>query len=84
MPSSTLAPPAHPSDIDRGYLKGLRTLKAYFERILHDIRSEEYIERGDEGGITEDEGSALAKTITKSNNNPAISGTEDERGELSV
>jgi hypothetical protein len=39
LPPDAQAPPAHPRDVDRGYLRGLRTLKAYFERILSDIKN---------------------------------------------
>ena len=36
------APPHHPEDIDRGYLRGLRTLKYYFEKIMKDIEAGKY------------------------------------------
>lgn len=40
-------PPHHPDDIDRGYLRGLRSLRMYFQRILNEITQDEYIERGE-------------------------------------
>ncbi|KAE8380850.1 hypothetical protein BDV26DRAFT_114466 [Aspergillus bertholletiae] len=40
-------PPHHPDDIDRGYLRGLRTLRMYFQRILRELTQDEYIERGE-------------------------------------
>ncbi|KAL4889590.1 hypothetical protein BDV59DRAFT_186140 [Aspergillus ambiguus] len=40
-------PPQHPDDIDRGYLRGLRTLRMYFQRILKEVSHDEYIERGE-------------------------------------
>ncbi|KAB8257876.1 hypothetical protein BDV32DRAFT_77487 [Aspergillus pseudonomiae] len=40
-------PPHHPDDIDRGYLRGLRTLRMYFQRILKELTQDEYIERGE-------------------------------------
>ncbi|KAE8349755.1 hypothetical protein BDV28DRAFT_140541 [Aspergillus coremiiformis] len=40
-------PPHHPDDIDRGYLRGLRTLRMYFQRILKEVTQDEYIERGE-------------------------------------
>lgn len=47
MPSSVTCPPHHPDDIDRGYLRGLRTLRMYFQRILKEVGQEEYVERGE-------------------------------------
>ncbi|KAL4920534.1 hypothetical protein BDW62DRAFT_209008 [Aspergillus aurantiobrunneus] len=44
-------PPQHPDDIDRGYLRGLRTLRMYFQRIMKEISEDEYIERGEGEGI---------------------------------
>ncbi|RAK96612.1 inositol polyphosphate kinase KCS1 [Aspergillus ibericus CBS 121593] len=40
-------PPQHPDDIDRGYLRGLRTLKMYFQRILKEVSQDDYVERGE-------------------------------------
>ena len=40
LPPGTTYPPQHPHDVDRGYLRGLKTLKAYFDRILTDIEGE--------------------------------------------
>ena len=40
LPPGTTYPPQHPNDVDRGYLRGLKTLKAYFNRILIDIERE--------------------------------------------
>ncbi|KPI36059.1 Inositol hexakisphosphate kinase 1 [Cyphellophora attinorum] len=68
LPDDTPAPPTHPQEIDRGYLRGLRTLKAYFEQILADIKREDVIEREAEtSGTTADQhdGSAgLSRTLS--------------------
>ncbi|KAE8154938.1 inositol hexakisphosphate kinase [Aspergillus avenaceus] len=40
-------PPHYPDDIDRGYLRGLRSLRMYFQRILKEVSQDEYIERGE-------------------------------------
>lgn len=48
LPPNVPCPPHHPGDIDRGYLRGLRTLRMYFQRILNEINEEEgYVERGE-------------------------------------
>jgi inositol-hexakisphosphate kinase len=46
-------PPSDPSGIDRGYIRGLRTLRSYLQRIWKDIEDEEWVERG--------EGEAMAR-----------------------
>lgn len=79
MPPSASAPPSHPEDIDRGYLRGLKTLKAYFQRILHDIRREEYRERGDDdqSNVFEDSQPALARVLTNGGGATGESGGDE-------
>ncbi|KAH6614979.1 hypothetical protein C7974DRAFT_403027 [Boeremia exigua] len=43
-------PPKEPDDVDRGYLRGLRSLRLYFQRIYRDI-NEEWVERGEGEGM---------------------------------
>ena len=47
LPSNVSCPPHHPDDVDRGYLRGLRTLRMYFQRILKEVNQEDYVERGE-------------------------------------
>jgi hypothetical protein len=47
LPPDTPCPPHHPQDIDRGYLRGLRTLRMYFQRIMREITQDEFVERGE-------------------------------------
>jgi inositol-hexakisphosphate kinase len=50
-------PPAHPDDVDRGYLRGLRSLRMYFLRVWKELGDEEWVERGEgEGMAMEQEG----------------------------
>ncbi|KAJ6102763.1 Major facilitator superfamily domain general substrate transporter [Penicillium sp. IBT 16267x] len=51
LPPDTPCPPHHPNDIDRGYLRGLRTLRMYFQRIMNEVTKDEFIERGEGEGI---------------------------------
>lgn len=51
LPPSARCPPQHPYDIDRGYLRGLRSLKTYFRRILKEITQDDYLERGENEAI---------------------------------
>ena len=41
LPESALCPPHQPNDIDRGYLRGLRSLRMYLTRILKAALAEE-------------------------------------------
>lgn len=47
LPPDVSCPPHHPGDIDRGYLRGLRTLRMYFQRILKEVGQEDIVERGE-------------------------------------
>jgi len=52
LPSNPLpCPPHDPDGVDRGYLRGLRSLRLYFERIWKEVTNEEWVERGEGGGI---------------------------------
>ena len=51
LPPDVRCPPQHPDDIDRGYLRGVRTLKTYFQRILKEVSQDNYLERGEHEAI---------------------------------
>lgn len=53
--SSRPCPPHHPDDVDRGYLRGLRTLRLYFQRIWDELYRQKYVERGEGEGMAIDE-----------------------------
>ena len=77
LPGAVSRPPQHPQDIDRGYLRGLRTLRMYFQRILRDINAEEYVERG--------EGEGMAIGMAGAGMNGTSDGVhEDDAGEVSM
>ena len=44
-------PPHHPGDIDRGYLRGLRTLRMYLQKIWEELHYQRYVERGEGEGM---------------------------------
>ena len=83
LSDTALTPPVHPHDVDRGYLRGLRTLKAYFARILHDIRREQYAQRGEEGGHTNDEVEEFGQSNAASGSNVKAD-DDDNEGDISV
>ncbi|KZF19447.1 SAICAR synthase-like protein [Xylona heveae TC161] len=51
LPPTTRCPPKDPDGIDRGYLRGLRTLRMYFQRIYKEINHEDFVERGEGEGF---------------------------------
>lgn len=48
---TVICPPAHKHDIDRGYLRGLRSLTMYFRRIWKELDSQTWVERGEGEGM---------------------------------
>ena len=53
--SSRPCPPLYPDDVDRGYLRGLRTLRLYFQRIWDELYRQKHVERGEGEGMAIDE-----------------------------
>ena len=78
LPPNAPCPPFHPGTVDRGYLRGLRTLKMYFQQILRDITESEYVERGD-GDVT---GSDMVGAGEIHGGSEIV--TDEDEGELSI
>jgi hypothetical protein len=53
-PEHVPCPPHHPDGVDRGYLRGLRSLRMYFQRIWADVNQKEWVERGEGEGMSID------------------------------
>ncbi|KAF2199419.1 SAICAR synthase-like protein [Delitschia confertaspora ATCC 74209] len=51
LPENVPCPPKNPDGVDRGYLRGLRSLRMYFQRIWKDINDQEWVERGEGEGM---------------------------------
>ncbi|KAI5804109.1 hypothetical protein DFH27DRAFT_610143 [Peziza echinospora] len=47
LPEGTRCPPQDRSGIDRGYLRGLRALRMYFQKIWSETKGTDWVERGD-------------------------------------
>jgi len=52
LPEDVKCPPHDPTGVDRGYLRGLRSLRLYFQRIWHDVNEKEWVERGEGEGMS--------------------------------
>ncbi|THW00806.1 SAICAR synthase-like protein [Aureobasidium pullulans] len=54
------SPPHDPEGVDRGYLRGLRSLRLYFQRIYEDLSAEDggFVERGEGEGMAQSNGGA--------------------------
>lgn len=75
-------PPHFPDDVDRGYLRGLRTLRLYFQRIWDELYRQKYVERGEGEGMAIDERGISGAVL------PAgrgwMEGVMEDPGEVSV
>ena len=80
--STRPCPPHYPDDVDRGYLRGLRTLRLYFQRIWDDLYRQKYVERGEGEGMAIDERGISGAVL------PAgrgwMEGVMEDPGEVSV
>ncbi|KAB2577529.1 Inositol polyphosphate kinase [Lasiodiplodia theobromae] len=57
LPPDVPCPPSDPDGVDKGYLRGLRTLRMYFQRIWRDMNEDKgYVERGECEGLRLGEG----------------------------
>ncbi|PSN72975.1 SAICAR synthase-like protein [Corynespora cassiicola Philippines] len=54
LPENVSCPPRDPDGVDRGYLRGLRTLRLYFQRIWRDLNETQWVERGEGEGMARD------------------------------
>jgi inositol-hexakisphosphate kinase len=54
LPENAPCPPTDPNGVDSGYLRGLRSLRLYFQRIWRDINEKEWVERGEGEGMSMD------------------------------
>ncbi|KAL5407583.1 hypothetical protein PMIN03_007058 [Paraphaeosphaeria minitans] len=55
LPDTVPCPPHDPEGVDRGYLRGLRSLRLYFQRIWRDVNEKDWVERGEGEGMARDD-----------------------------
>lgn len=73
-------PPTHPESIDWGYLRGLRSLRMYFQKIYQDLHRQRYVERGEGEGMAIDQRGISNATTQKGWTDSII----EDPGEVSV
>lgn len=61
LPERARCPPRDPHGMDRGYLRGLRSLRMYFQRIWNEVSEREHVERGNLERMDDREGYGVAK-----------------------
>lgn len=75
-------PPKHPYGVDRGYLRGLRTLRMYFRKVYEELSNQNsFVERGEGEGMAT-EGRGIAGGQAEIGWNEGV--VEEDPGEVSV
>jgi inositol-hexakisphosphate kinase len=82
-PSHAPCPPQNPNGVDRGYLRGLRSLRLYFQKIWKEVNHEEWVERGEGEGMALEQGGDAGRGVAKRGWDDAVSSQED-LGNVSV
>ena len=73
-------PPSHLGDIDRGYLRGLRSLRVYFQKIWQELYYQRYVERGEGEGMAIDQRGISGATTQRG----WIDSIMEDPGEVSI
>ncbi|KAI9660243.1 MAG: hypothetical protein M1831_003550 [Alyxoria varia] len=76
-----LCPPASPNGVDRGYLRGVRTLKVYFRRIYEQLCPTDWEERGEDARASDGETTSHSDTVEYGR---SFAVEADDPGEVSV
>jgi inositol-hexakisphosphate 5-kinase len=82
-PSHAPCPPQFPNGVDRGYLRGLRSLRLYFQKIWKEVNNAEWVERGEGEGMALEQGGDAGRGIAKRGWDDGVSSQED-LGNVSV
>ncbi|KAE9973111.1 hypothetical protein EG328_004621 [Venturia inaequalis] len=76
-------PPQFPKGVDRGYLRGLRSLRIYFQKIWKEVNNAEWVERGEGEGMGLEQGGDAGRGVAKRGWDDGVSSQED-MGNVSV
>lgn len=64
LPDNVPCPPKHLDGVDRGYLRGLRSLRMYFQRIWRELTDKEWAERGEGEGMNPEISKGIGYGVT--------------------
>ncbi|TID21762.1 SAICAR synthase-like protein [Venturia nashicola] len=70
-------PPQFPNGVDRGYLRGLRSLRIYFQKIWKEVNNAEWVERGEGEGMGLEQGGGVGRGVAKRGWDDGVSSQED-------
>lgn len=84
LPEGARCPPRNPHGVDRGYLRGLRSLRMYFQRIWKEVNNRQHVDRGDleSMSVSRDDGDGYG--TTKLGWEDDVGFPDDDPGEISV
>ncbi len=81
LPSSILCPPHDPHGIDKGYLRGLRSLKMYLRRIWKDINSKAVMKSNDGDWMDPIDESAPTVSLSPTSCDTSL---DEDSGDISI
>lgn len=81
--SHAACPPQFPNGVDHGYLRGLRSLRLYFQKIWKEVNNAEWVERGEGEGMGLEQSGDAGRGVAKRGWDDGVSSQED-MGNVSV
>lgn len=84
LPKGARCPPKDPNGVDRGYLRGLRSLRMYFQRIWKEVNDREHVDRGDLESISGSRDDRTGYGTTKLGWEDAVGFPYEDPGDVSV
>ena len=84
LPERARCPPSHPDGIDGGYLRGLRSLRMYFQSIWKEVNEWEHGERGELKSMSWTKGGSGSYGTTKLGREDAVGLLDEDPGDISV
>jgi len=84
LPEGASCPPSHPDGVDCGYLRGLRNLRMYFQRIWKEVNKREYAKRDELEIMRVSRGGGASYGTTKLGREDAMRLPDEDPGDISV
>jgi hypothetical protein len=84
LPEGARCPPKDPNGVDRGYLRGLRSLRMYFQRIWKEVNDREHVDRGDLESISGSRDDRAGYGTTRLGWEDSVGFPDEDPGDVSV